>query len=733
MDRRGTSDPYVVVKLPKADEANRETYHDMSALYPHEHRTTTSRRTLDPRWSKNDRRRATFYLLDALNTGTIQFQCFDWDEKGKDDPMGAAQLDMNRLLTNGETHELVLSLADTGSGSLYIRVWVWKPKLSKVQAARILQRLVRAKRLRHTMKINAEGRKKLREGREEMMTVSAGRMEQMHLERWRCSGRDVARTGKNEGRGAKTTRSSKYGANTTHSVQEERVVQEIRIRLRIQKTKSLSRAARACWNIPRQNAAYNARTMAQREEEINRRVLRMLRLATIEFFFSSEQVLTIMATIRSPANPVPCKIDRALQSKNASQRRTDYSQYLDRELRQLRPKDQVCDSHVEALVTLFSRITDIEKTRFDYLLGHQQFDDDGNHFVSEEELEALRGTPYLVLLYRLGAANLFNPLRPDGEYALDLRAADQRLVAQLLVILSSEPGENLQYETYNGYPFQVGKKWETEVPDLGIFCCTYITPTGCASLALRCTLANRLLLLGRGRWRCMPDHHICEADRPGPDGVTEWERSNVTAADEICLDVDGSLCERRLHSMAITTALHSKAQASLDKSLSVQWKTNEFARKLLETRKHRTAKAQSTQVQVLVLTRRLVFATGKVVIMSRGGSAAQRKATELANKLESEETLRTAVRFGLTQNRGSDSGATEAPVPAPTVKEDGTTETVGALATKDAPKAHISLETDSGGLMSVLKTTAQMSATMKSAVSLKLRALRTMFTGAGAI
>ena len=45
---------------------------------------------------------------------------------------------------------------------------------------------------------------------------------------------------------------------------------------------------------------------------------------------------------------------------------------------------------------------------------------------------------------------------PEREYALDLRDLDARKVAQSLVILSAEPGENLQYTTYNGLPFEVG-------------------------------------------------------------------------------------------------------------------------------------------------------------------------------------------------------------------------------------------------------------------------------------
>jgi hypothetical protein len=46
------------------------------------------------------------------------------------------------------------------------------------------------------------------------------------------------------------------------------------------------------------------------------------------------------------------------------------------------------------------------------------------------------------------------------------------------------------YETYNGMPFDVGVKWETKVPELGIFCAVYNTPPECASFALRLPLAR---------------------------------------------------------------------------------------------------------------------------------------------------------------------------------------------------------------------------------------------------
>jgi hypothetical protein len=46
--------------------------------------------------------------------------------------------------------------------------------------------------------------------------------------------------------------------------------------------------------------------------------------------------------------------------------------------------------------------------------------------------------------HRLGWLNIFNPMHCDGFYRLDLGKRDQRIVAQMLVVLSAEePGENV--------------------------------------------------------------------------------------------------------------------------------------------------------------------------------------------------------------------------------------------------------------------------------------------------
>ena len=43
---------------------------------------------------------------------------------------------------------------------------------------------------------------------------------------------------------------------------------------------------------------------------------------------------------------------------------------------------------------------------------------------------------------RIGPTNMFNPYCPDGHYELELRNFEDRAVAEMLVKLSSEPGES---------------------------------------------------------------------------------------------------------------------------------------------------------------------------------------------------------------------------------------------------------------------------------------------------
>ena len=82
------------------------------------------------------------------------------------------------------------------------------------------------------------------------------------------------------------------------------------------------------------------------------------------------------------------------------------------------------------------------------------------------------------LLKRLGPLALFNPCRPDGDYDLDLRQFDQRLVARIIVKISSAEGVGnvLQNETYNNMGFS-SSKWSEkgEPPFIGRWKFTFRT------------------------------------------------------------------------------------------------------------------------------------------------------------------------------------------------------------------------------------------------------------------
>lgn len=144
--------------------------------------------------------------------------------------------------------------------------------------------------------------------------------------------------------------------------------------------------------------------------------------------------------------------------------------------------------------------------------------------------------PWTILQEQLGPANLFNPIRPEGDYALDLRSADARVVAQQLVLLSSEPGENLDKTSYNGMPFDVGAKWMVSVPDVGMFCITFVTPPGCASLRLRLALARRTLMPGHGRWRAIPIAYRDPDDDP-------WQCEASLGCEWMTIGADGGLID----------------------------------------------------------------------------------------------------------------------------------------------------------------------------------------------
>ena len=272
------------------------------------------------------------------------------------------------------------------------------------------------------------------------------------------------------------------------------------------------RKVRNCWWIATQHQKTIEMSEGDRLHTVAKRQLTMLRRSTAQWYFSVAQCTKILEAIPAAA-------------------------------------------HVDAIVTMFSRITDIENLDVGQLLGHKTFDSDGNGWITEDELAELNSaaTPqvetqrYLQVCRRIGHANLFNPLFPEREYALNLRDwavvapsdshphgdkqghQDQRRVAECLIVLSAEPGDNTVNETYNGNPVEVESRWDAGVPHQGMFCTTYNTrrggaslsilplPLSCslplslscltlcfspgASLALRLPLCRALLAPGRGRYK----------------------------------------------------------------------------------------------------------------------------------------------------------------------------------------------------------------------------------------
>ena len=268
---------------------------------------------------------------------------------------------------------------------------------------------------------------------------------------------------------------------------------------------------RRAWWISQEHVPIIVDSPSEREHAIGRRQLLMLRRATISFYFSCEQLQKILTAIPSS------------------------------------------EHHVEAIVTVFSRLTDIENLDCGKLLGHDTFDKDGNGCVMWDELQHLKSDEspdvntrrYLELCERIGQANLFNPLFPEREYALDLKTDlnhagdnagvhDERKVTECIIILSAEPGDNTLNETFNGLPFEVENRW-SEVPRTGIFCTTYQTRKNGGLLSLRLPLCRALLLPGKGRWKSPKAEGLFDPTEDAEQldsQVEDWEG-------EWMLDADG--------------------------------------------------------------------------------------------------------------------------------------------------------------------------------------------------
>jgi len=80
------------------------------------------------------------------------------------------------------------------------------------------------------------------------------------------------------------------------------------------------------------------------------------------------------------------------------------------------------------------------------------------------------------VINRLGWLNVFNPLKPDHQFNLNMKWRDHRVLAEILVELAVvEPGENLQDQRYRWKPdsdwipgWDVPESWVREIPQTGI-------------------------------------------------------------------------------------------------------------------------------------------------------------------------------------------------------------------------------------------------------------------------
>ena len=498
MDKSGFSDPYITCKAGS-----------------HEATTTVKRQTLNPEWNE-----CLEFPIDE-NPDTLFVECFDWDLKGGDDPMGNGMIDLTTVGHNTTAVVVQLLLDGESVGSVTLRLRRWEPRFSPDRACAILQRSFRGhkcrstvRKMRHAMPTMNQTTKiaaamteqrvhqlsnllhqKQRTLKEqtwshdfEVQAVAAPKNQQQAF--LHGLGNYYVSDSDEEDSQAATSKPIASTSSTQKSGIKDRIdwsgpdwAEKLNAERRKMKAKYRSQ-----WFVPSMLREEIVKTMKEKKTVVFERSLQLIRRATVQYYFSSAQVGRLLETVY------------------------DDDTYRDNVL----VGKPVGLQHVELLTAVFSRISDIENMDFRKILGHTTYDADGNHSVSVDEIVYLRQhpPPFVILTDRLGVANLFNPLLPDGEYALNLRVRDERQVAQMLVLLSTEPGDNMVYETFNGVPFDVGAKWLQAVPDVGWFCLQYVTPPACASLQLRTSLAQRLINPGKGRWICIPPEQRMHRDDP---------------------------------------------------------------------------------------------------------------------------------------------------------------------------------------------------------------------------
>lgn len=145
---------------------------------------------------------------------------------------------------------------------------------------------------------------------------------------------------------------------------------------------------------------------------------------------------------------------------------------------------------VEIVVLLFDRVIDMHN--FDFVL----------HELTAEEI----GCIYC----RLGILNLFNPMKPDGAWELDVSRREERIVVKMLALLAvQEPGPNWASQTFRWTRdmdcmpgWELTNLWlvENSMPRKGIINVTYYSGEGtekngcCPNVPIRLSLLKMVLI-----------------------------------------------------------------------------------------------------------------------------------------------------------------------------------------------------------------------------------------------
>lgn len=153
---------------------------------------------------------------------------------------------------------------------------------------------------------------------------------------------------------------------------------------------------RATWWIPSSARTKYVDSSEERESAVCDRMLKMLRRATLEHYFSAAQFSHILNIV---------------------------------------PHEHSPDGVSQAIITLWGRTLDAEQIDVHSLFDSASVDTNADGMIMFYELgKDTSSEPAALLQRRLGSANIFNPFKPDrAMYMLDLGQPDDLKVARMLV------------------------------------------------------------------------------------------------------------------------------------------------------------------------------------------------------------------------------------------------------------------------------------------------------------